>query len=152
MVVHPAEWQFNQSIEYVNDVIEVLVLGAALEKKYDNLKHQCTCKVQKKRCSPIKKGQHFSITSILGNSENEIFKIPSSATKVFECNHEEGETRIIFHVLQQKTNVAVYLKDADVLVLVVFAYALNKINEKQVMKIESRKNQVLRILQSISRN
>ena len=68
--------------------------------------------------------------SILGNRENEIFKISSSVTKVFECNHEEGNTRIIFHVLQQKTNVAVYLKDADVLVLVVFAYALNKINEK----------------------
>ena len=64
------------------------------------------------------------------NSKNEIFEISSSATKFFECNHEEGNTRIVFHVLQQKTNVAVYSKDTDVLVLMVFGYALNKINEK----------------------
>ena len=77
---------------------------------------------------------------ILVNNENIIFKISSSATKAFECNHEEGDTRIIiFHALQQKTNVVVCSKDTDVLVLIVFAYALNKINEKQVMKIESRK-------------
>ena len=47
---------------------------------------------------------------------------------VSQCNNEEGNTRTIFHVLQQKTNVAVYSKDADV--LIVFAYDLNKINEK----------------------
>ena len=64
------------------------------------------------------------------NNENEIFKISSSVTKVFECNHEEGDTRIIFHVLQQKANVVVCSKDMDVLVLMVLAYALNKINEK----------------------
>ena len=48
----------------------------------------------------------------------------------FECNNEEGNTRIISHALQQKKNVAVYSKDTDVLVLMVFAYALNKISEK----------------------
>ena len=62
---------------------------------------------------------------ILVNNENEIFKISSSVTKVFECNHEEGDTRIIFHVLQQKTNVTVYSKDTGVFVLMVFAYAIN---------------------------
>ena len=67
---------------------------------------------------------------ILANNKNEIFEISSSATKFFECNYEEGNTRIIFHALQQKANVAVYSEDTDVLVLMVFAYALNKINEK----------------------
>ena len=43
---------------------------------------------------------------------------------------------MIFHALQQKTNVAVCSKDTDVLVLSVFAYALNKINVKWVMKID----------------
>ena len=65
----------------------------------------------------------------LADNENEIFKISSSVTKVFECNHEENDTRIIFHALQQKTDVVVCLKDTDVLVLLVFAYALAKINE-----------------------
>ena len=59
-----------------------------------------------------------------------MFEISSSVTKLFECKNEEGNTRIIFHASQQKTNVAVYSKDTDVLVLMVFAYALNKIKEK----------------------
>ena len=65
----------------------------------------------------------------LANNENDIFKISSSVKKVFESNHGEDDTRIIFHVLQQKTDVVVCLKDTDVLVLLVFAYALAKINE-----------------------
>ena len=48
----------------------------------------------------------------------------------FECNNEESNTRIIFHALQQKTNATVYSKDKDVFDFIVFAYALNKINEK----------------------
>ena len=66
----------------------------------------------------------------LVNNKNEIFEISSSVTKVYECNDEADNTRTMFHALQQKTNVAVYSKDTDVLVLTVFAYALNKINEK----------------------
>ena len=30
--------------------------------------------------------------SILLNNENEIFKIANCVTKVFECNHKEGDT------------------------------------------------------------
>ena len=37
---------------------------------------------------------------------------------------------MIFHALWQKTNVLVYSKDTDVLVLMVLDYALNKINKK----------------------
>ena len=54
----------------------------------------------------------------------------SSVTKVFESNHEEANTIMIFHTLQQKTNAAVCSKDTCVLALKVFAYALNKVNEK----------------------
>ena len=67
---------------------------------------------------------------ILVNNKNEIFKISSSVTKFFEFKNEEGNTRIVFHAWQQKTNVAVYSKDMDVLFLMVFAYAFSKINEK----------------------
>ena len=68
--------------------------------------------------------------SILVHNKNKIFEISSSVTKFFEYNNEEGNTRIIFHALQQKANVAVYSKDTDILILMVFAYALNKISEK----------------------
>ena len=46
---------------------------------------------------------------------------------------------MIFHALQQKKNEVVCSEDRDVLVLMVFVYALNKINEKKVIKIESNK-------------
>ena len=65
----------------------------------------------------------------LTNSENKIFKVSSSVTKVFEYNHKEDDTRTIFHGLLQKSNLVVCSKDTDVLVLMVFAYTLNKINE-----------------------
>ena len=61
---------------------------------------------------------------ILGNNKNQTFQIS------VECNHKEFDTRMIFHALQQKTNVVVCSKDEDLLVLVVFVYATNKINGK----------------------
>ena len=67
---------------------------------------------------------------ILVNNKNEIFEISSKITKFFECNHEEGNTKTAFHALQQKTNVSVYSKDTDVLILMVFGYTINKINQK----------------------
>ena len=70
-----------------------------------------------------------SVVSILVNNEN---------TKVFECKHKEGDSRMIFHALQQQASVAVCSKDKNVLLLMVFAYALNKTNGMQVMKTESR--------------
>ena len=59
--------------------------------------------------------------SILVNNENELFKISSSVTTVFEYKHEEADTTMIFLTLQQKTNVVVCSKDMDVLILMVFA-------------------------------
>ena len=72
---------------------------------------------------------------MLVKSENETLKFSNSITKIFKCNHEEADARMIFHALQQKINVVVCSKDTDVLVLLVFAYALNKINKKWVTKI-----------------
>ena len=125
------------SIEYVNDVFKVLVLRAALEMKEDNLRHEYTWKVEK---FSFKNKQHlFSLfltylcaddfvqpspLPILVNNENGTFKIS------FECNHEEANTRLVFHALQQNTNVVLCSKDRDIRVLMVFVYALNKINEK----------------------
>ena len=64
------------------------------------------------------------------NNKNEILNISSSVRKAFECNHEEDDTRMIFHTLQQKANIVVCSKDTDFLVWMILPYALNKINEK----------------------
>ena len=79
-----------------------------------------------------------SVVSILVNNENKIFKMPRSVTKVFECKHKEADSRMIFYALQQQASVVVCSKDKNVLLLMVFAYALNKTNGMQVMKTESR--------------
>ena len=76
---------------------------------------------------------------ILVNNKNETFKISSSVAKVFDCNHKEPNARMIFHVLQQKTNIALCSKQVEVVVLMFFAYALTEINEKWVMKVETNK-------------
>ena len=42
---------------------------------------------------------------------------------IFKSNHEETDTQIIQHVLQEDTKVVVVSKDTDVLILLVYAYA-----------------------------
>ena len=76
---------------------------------------------------------------ILVNNKNETFKISSGVTKVFDWNQKEANARMIFHVLQQKKDVAVCSKYMEVVVLMVFAYALTEINEKWVIKVETNK-------------
>ena len=95
----------------------------------------------------IKNKQHLcgndfvqsSTLPMLVNNRNETFKISSGVTKVFDWNQKESNARIIFHVLQQKKDIAVCSKDMEVVVLMVFAYALTEINEKWVIKVETNK-------------
>ena len=42
---------------------------------------------------------------------------------IFKSNHEEADTRIILHALQEYTKAVVVSKDTDVLILLVNAYA-----------------------------
>ena len=76
----------------------------------------------------------------LANNENEVF---DSAAKVFECNHEEGHTRIICHALQQKTNVVVCPKDTDALVLMVFVMLLIKLTRYELWKLRAESVTIL---------
>ena len=59
--------------------------------------------------------------AILVKNENETLKIS------FEWKHKKANARMIFHVLQQKTNVLACSKDTDVLVLIVFFMLLIKL-------------------------
>ena len=69
--------------------------------------------------------------SIQVNNENEIFIISCSITKLFECITKKPIGKI-FPALQQKRNVVVCSKDAEVLVLMVVTYVLNKISVEVV--------------------
>ena len=49
------------------------------------------------------------------------------------------DTRIILHALQENTKVVVVLKDTDVLILLVYAYAKYKPTKEWYMKIDANK-------------
>ena len=42
-----------------------------------------------------------------------------------KCNHEEADTRMIHHMAQGESNAAVVVKDADVLILLLYAKSQN---------------------------
>ena len=54
-------------------------------------------------------------------------------------NHEEVDTKMVLHALREKTNVVVVASDTDVLVLMVYAYALKDIKDDWYMKIGEKK-------------
>ena len=54
-------------------------------------------------------------------------------------NHEEAETKTVLHALREKANVVVVARDTDVLVLMVYAYALKDIKDDWYMKIGKKK-------------
>ena len=58
---------------------------------------------------------------------------------IFKSNHEEADTRIILHALQEDTKVVVVSKDTDVLILLVYAYAKYKPTKEWYMKIDANK-------------
>ena len=48
---------------------------------------------------------HESMWAILVDNEHETFKTSSNVKMVFDCNYKETDSRMIFHALQQRTNL-----------------------------------------------
>ena len=72
-------------------------------------------------------------------------------TNIGRCNHEEADSRMIYHALRSNTNVVVVSKDTDVLILMIYAYALYSIEEEWVMKIgPSKYVNIAKIVKHIS--
>ena len=57
-------------------------------------------------------------------------------TNLFECNHEEGDYRLVLHALISQQDVVIVAKDTDVLVLLVWAYVHFNIQFKWYMMYE----------------
>ena len=61
---------------------------------------------------------------VIVNDDKNTWKITREFSEIiFKSNHEEADTRIILHALQEDTKVVVVSKDTDVLSLLVYAYA-----------------------------
>ena len=58
---------------------------------------------------------------------------------VDRSNHEEADMKMVLHALREMRNVVVVARDTDVLVLMVYAYALKDIKDDWYMKIGEKK-------------
>lgn len=69
--------------------------------------------------------RHLQGPSII-NSESKTWKITRKNVELLQnCNHEEADTRMIYHMAQGESNAAVVVKDADVLILLLYAKSQN---------------------------
>ena len=77
---------------------------------------------------------------IIVNDKDSTRKISDdSQSIIFECNHEEADSRMVLHNCLEDTNVLVVSKDTDVLVLMVFVFVYHQPNKEWFMKIEADK-------------
>ena len=77
---------------------------------------------------------------IIVNDKDNTRKISGdSQSIIFECNHEEADSRMVLHNCLEDTNVVVVSKDTDVLELMVFAFVYHQPNKEWFMKIEADK-------------
>lgn len=77
---------------------------------------------------------------IVINDQANTWKISSSSTqKIFECNHEEADTRLVLHALLEDTKSVIVSKDTDVLVLLIYAFATFRPMSNWFMKIDFNK-------------
>ena len=58
-------------------------------------------------------------------------------TSLPNCNHHEADTRIILHALNSEDEVIVVANDTDVLILLVYTYALHHLSRQWKMKVDT---------------
>ena len=55
------------------------------------------------------------------------------------CNHQEADTRVIYHAAKSSKPVVVQATDTDILVLLIYACAHTKPTEAWYMRIDNQK-------------
>lgn len=55
---------------------------------------------------------------------------------LFDCNHEEADTRLVLHALLCENDVVIVCKDTDVMILLVWAYIKYNVTKKWYMNYE----------------
>ena len=85
------------------------------------------------------KGRQLNNSPFTVTAGNKIYRFQEGQEKVNECNHEEADTRIILLASQENNDVVVVAKDADVLVLLVWAYTHHNIKHNWFFKYDAEK-------------
>ena len=60
-------------------------------------------------------------------------------TSLLNCNPHEADTRIILHALNSEDEVIVVANDTDVLILLVYAYALHRLSRQWKIKVDTNR-------------
>ena len=58
---------------------------------------------------------------------------------LFTCNNKESDTRMVLHALKSEGDVVITFKDTDVLILLCYVYAKEKVNHNWVLKFDKEK-------------
>ena len=67
-------------------------------------------------------------------------------TIIKSCSHEEADTRLVLHAIEQESDVVVVCKDTDVLMLLVWAYSSYKVTHNWYFKYEGEKYACIRTI------
>ena len=79
---------------------------------------------------------------VISNNMETWFVTDQYVENLFESNHEEADTRLVLHALYKYTNAVIVSKDTNVLILLVYMYALKNITSKSVCNFQSMKSLV----------
>ena len=82
----------------------------------------------------------LTIPLVLTSGEKTSLVGDEGIRELFNCNHEEADTRLVLHASLENTNIIVVSKDTDVLVLMIWAYEKCQISpRKWYMKYDHMK-------------
>ena len=57
-------------------------------------------------------------------------------TQIFECNHEEADTRMVLHAALSSEEVVVVVAGTDVLILMIYAYSKFMVKQRWVFRYD----------------
>ena len=79
-------------------------------------------------------------TEMIFAEEEKTWRITKhEVSEIFQCSHEEADTRMVLHACLQDINVVVVSKDTDVLILFVYAFSVVQPEKDWYMKIDKSK-------------
>ena len=82
---------------------------------------------------------HLNLPTVVTSGERTIKIQDGQVIEMFNCNHEEADTRLILHSVLLEGDVIVVAKDTDVLIVMIWAYHALEIRYQWFMKYDHDK-------------
>lgn len=83
--------------------------------------------------------KYLSLPTVFTSGETTVKIQDRKVTEIFNCNHEEADTRLILHAALTEGDVVIVAKDTDVLILMIWAHHAFGIRHKWLMKYDNNK-------------